>query len=82
MPPVITSDQRWLSDQIEKLWGAVRGQANQTTFVIDPTVANPSAGHPNCVAIIGALEFDNFGNATGLSGWGIASKKTGSWVQL
>jgi hypothetical protein len=35
-----------------------------------------------CVAIIGDISKDNTGASTGLSGAGLASKMTGSWVQL
>ncbi|HEY1690056.1 MAG TPA: hypothetical protein VGF95_14470 [Solirubrobacteraceae bacterium] len=44
-----------------------------------------SEGHfyeEKCVAIIGNVAYDNAGNATGLSGWGIASKSTGVWKKL
>jgi hypothetical protein len=51
-------------------------------YVLDPSIVNPSAGNPNCKAIIGNIKYDNFGNLTTLTGWGIASHKIGSWVQL
>lgn len=83
MPPTINPPNRWLATQFENIWSAIRGLSqNQTTYVIDPTILNPSATNPNCKAIIGNIATDNFGNATGLIGWGIASKKTGSWLQL
>lgn len=82
MPPTIPSSDVWLSTQFEKLWAAIRGMQNQTTYVLDPTVANPAAGTPNCKVIIGDITRDNFGNSTGLSGWGLASKRTGSWVSI
>lgn len=43
-----------------------------TTYIADPTSGD-------CQAIIGNLSTDNNGNATGLSGWGIALSIAGIW---
>ncbi len=53
---------------------ATSGTATVATYVLD------TGGE--CVAIIGDISKDNTGTDTGLSGAGLASKKTGIWVQL
>ncbi len=53
---------------------ATSDAATVATYVLDPS--------GECVVIIGDISADNTGASTGLSGAGLASKKTGNWVQL
>ncbi len=61
--------------------------AANTQYIMEPIILstpNPE-GHyyeEECVAIIGNVEKDNAGNSTGLSGWGVASKSSGTWKKL
>jgi glycine/D-amino acid oxidase-like deaminating enzyme len=74
VPAYPSPSRQFLARTISRTAGVARAlSAGGTTFVVDPTIVNPSATNPNCQAIIGSLSVDNFGNATGLSGWGIAT---------
>lgn len=75
MPPFQQPSAQWLAQRLAQLARDVAGLKQQTTqYVID------SEG--NCQAIVGNLTHDHEGNLTGLTGWGLASHKTGSWVKL
>jgi hypothetical protein len=83
LPSYPQPTDQWFANLLSQLrQGVAALSAGGTFYVVDPTILNPSAGSPNCKAIIGDISHDNFGNSTGLSGWGFASHKTGSWVQL
>ena len=79
MPPTIPqqSGVQGLLNQFTSIVQQVLAQAFQTTIPIPDN-------HGNTVALLGNLKTDPRTNLpTGLgSAWGIASKKTGSWVQL
>lgn len=82
MPQVPRPANEWFAQQLAQLKAQIAGlQATSTQYITDPTITEPSAGKPNCVVIIGDVSHDNFGNSTGLTGWGIASKSSGTWAQ-
>lgn len=76
MPATHGNNDRWLAQQLAQLKTDVAAlKAQQTQYVVDTS--------GNCQAIVGHLQFDHQGNSTGLGNvWGLASHKTGSWVQL
>jgi hypothetical protein len=53
---------------------ATSESATVATYVLDT--------NGECVVIIGDISKDSSGAPTGLSGAGLASRKTGGWVQL
>jgi len=76
MPPYQQPSQAWLGQQLAAMQQQIQQLKTQhTTYVID--------GNSVCQAIIGNLQYDNAGNATGLGNvWGLASFKTGVWIRL
>lgn len=52
-------------------------ETQQQMVFTDPTGASGDAAHGHAVVVIGSLKA-----ITGLNAFGIASYKTGSWVQL
>ena len=75
MPQTPPRNDQWLANQIAQLRADVAAlKAQRTQYICTPAGV--------CVAIIGNLAADQNGVSTGLTGWGIASHRTGSWVQL
>lgn len=65
-------------EQLENLEKQVRAlQTQQNMVITDPTGKEGDPEHNHAVVVIGSLKA-----ITGISGYGIASHKTGSWVQL
>ncbi|MBV9805222.1 MAG: hypothetical protein JO130_18635 [Solirubrobacterales bacterium] len=90
MPNYPQPADQWLGNlftQIRQMLGAL--SSGGTSYVVDPTIANPSASTPNCRLILGNVTVDNFGNPTGLpasssrSKWGLAvyNPATNTWSQ-
>lgn len=85
--PVNQRPANWLA-QLRNL--ATANAATSTQYVVEyppRTKKEAEKGIPEsergvCMSIIGNLAHDHAGNPTGLTGWGQASKKTGSWVKL
>jgi hypothetical protein len=79
---------QWLANQLAQVKAtAAVSVSGGTSYVIEFPVRKPGETEPEhkrgeTVGIEGNLAFDHEGNATGLSGWGQASFKTGSWVEL
>ena len=69
--------------------GVAANASSSTTYIVDPTILNPSPTNPNCMLIMGDVTVDNFGNSTGLpatsarSKWGLAvyDPATLTWSQ-
>lgn len=75
MPNYPEPSNQWLLQRIAKLAEDAQAlKAQSTQYVIDNKEV--------CQAIIGNVTHDQHGNPTGLTGWGIASFKTGAWVKL
>ena len=75
MPPVNRPSDRWLANALEKLRADVAGlKSAQTNYITD--------AQGNAQAIIGNLQYDPNGNATGLSGFGIAVLVGSTWRSL
>jgi hypothetical protein len=75
MPNYPQPTAQWLAQQLSGLKVDVAAlKATKTQYVVDPSGV--------CQAIVGDITHDHEGNATGLTGWGIASFKTKAWVQL
>lgn len=76
MPATNPNNDAWLAQQLAAMKRDITAlKAQRTQYVVDPSNV--------CQAIIGHLQFDHQGTSTGLGNvWGIASHKTGSWVQL
>jgi hypothetical protein len=82
--PVEQRPQAWLA-HLRTL--AATSAATTTEYVVEypPRTAGDTRGESErgvSMGIKGSLTHDHAGNATGLTGWGQASKKTGSWVKL
>lgn len=82
--PVAQKPLNWLA-QLRSL--AAANAATSTEYVVE--YPQRKAGDERkesergvSMGIIGNLSHDHAGNSTGLTGWGQASKKTGSWVKL
>jgi len=83
VPAIHNPPGQWLGNHLNQINKQVRAHGSGgTIYVLNPTILNPSPTNPNCEAITGDISHDNFGNPTGLTGWGHASHKTGSWVAL
>jgi hypothetical protein len=75
MPDYQQPPEQWFAQRLAALAQDVAALKKQSTqYVIDNTGV--------CQAIIGNLTHDHEGKSTGLTGWGLASYKTGSWVKL
>lgn len=82
--PVAQRPQNWLA-QLRGL--AAANAATSTQYVVEYPARKagdktPESERGVSMGIIGNLTHDHAGNSTGLTGWGQASKKTGSWVRL
>jgi hypothetical protein len=65
----------------QKLWTEIQNMKSQLAAFL--TTIPIKDNHGNTVALIGNIATDpQTGASTGLSGFGIASKKTGAWVSL
>jgi hypothetical protein len=75
MPPITPNNGAYLANLLAQLKQAQAAlQAQRTQYVVDENGV--------CQAIIGNLSHDQAGTATGLSGFGVASHHSGSWVQV
>jgi hypothetical protein len=82
--PVAQRPQNWLA-QLRSL--AAANAAGGTSYTVEYPKrgagdTTPESERGVSMGIIGNLSHDHEGNSTGLTGWGQASKKTGSWVKL
>lgn len=73
-PPGSQAVPRMIQDHDDAI-GRMARQQNQV--ITDPTGATGDPAHNHAVVVIGALKA-----ITGINAFGIASFKTGSWVQL
>lgn len=88
MPAYPKPPEQWLANHLRSTGETTRAlSAASTMYVMEPVLlaAPNSEGHyyeEKCVAIIGNVEYDNEQKPTGLTGWGIASKSSGTWKKL
>ena len=91
MPATPTPSDQWFGQLLAQLKQQVGGlSSGGTTYIVDPTIQNPSASNPNCTVIVGDVRRDNFNTATSLpasggrSPWGVAVRniETHEWPQL
>jgi hypothetical protein len=78
MPGIARPAREASLEQLESLERQVRAlQTQQNMVITDPTGKEGDAEHGHAVVVIGSLK-----TITGIAAYGIASYKTGSWVQL
>jgi hypothetical protein len=78
MPGVSSPGSQAFGEQLRAFERRIRALETQQQFVItDPTKASGDPLHGHAVVVIGSLKA-----ITGINAYGIASFKTGAWVQL